>query len=278
MEAIASRAAQREKNKQARARAIVRFNGLMFYSLAAASFLETAVPLHVSRLSQVFAARPEVALWLEQVWSPRRAELGRRLRDFVEATWPEFDWSAAYQEFYDAYRLRARLHGRGAGAGPESLRLCVASAQAAVFYRALARSADDPALRALARMAAQEHGGCFDYFRALFERCGRAERVGLVAGWRTVHAACRSARECDAAAAFEPLSRHWRGAPTVPVLDYGEFRARMVPLIQRHAGLGRIERLLFRPWLERERRAPAPQQPEPRLARPLPLAPQPVAA
>jgi len=52
----------------------------------------------------------------------------------------------------------------------------------------------------------------------------------------------------------------------------------MVPLIQRHAALGRIERLLFRPWLESDRSAPAPQLPEKRPERRLLLAPQLVAA
>jgi hypothetical protein len=93
---------KREAGKQARARAIVRFNGLLFHSLAAASFLETAVPLHVNRLNAVFAARPDVVLWLEQVWWPQRAEHGRRLRDYLEATWPEFQWKSAYQEFYES--------------------------------------------------------------------------------------------------------------------------------------------------------------------------------
>lgn len=278
MQATATRTAQRKQGEQARARAILRFNGLLFHSLAAASFLETAVPLHVNRLNQVFAARPDVVLWLEQVWWPQRAELGRRLRDYLEATWPEFDWSAAYHEFYESYRPRSGLEGRGAGAALEALGLCVTAAQAAVFYRALAHYADEPALRALARQAACDHGGCFDYFSALLERCKRDERVGLVTSWRTVRAACRSARDFDASAAFEPLGRHWGGAPTVPGLGYGEFRARMVPLIQRHAALGRIERLLFRPWLERERSAPAPQLPEKRPERRLLLAPQLVAA
>ena len=278
MQATAIKMARREKSEQARARAIIRFNGLLFHSLAAASFLETAVPLHVNRLNQVFGAQPDVVLWLEQVWWPQRAEHGRRLRDYIEATWPEFDWSAAYQEFHETYRRRSGLERRGASAALEALGLCVTAAQAAVFYRALARSADDPALRALARQAASDHGGSFDHFRVLFERCKRGERVGLVASWRAVRAACRSARDFDARAAFEPLGRHWRGAPTVPALDYGEFRARMAPLIERHAGLGRIECLLFRPWLERERVAPAPQSAEIRQERWPLLAPQPVAA
>jgi len=278
MQATATRTVQRKQGQQARARAIVRFNGLLFHSLAAASFLEMAVPLHVNRLNQVFAARPDVVLWLEQVWWPQRAEHGRRLRDYLEATWPEFDWKAAYQEFYESYRPRSGLEGRGAGTALEALGLCVTAAQAAVFYRALANCADEPALRALARQTARDHGGCFDYFSTLFERCKRDERVGLVTSWRTVRAACRSARDFDASAAFEPLGRHWGGAPTVPELGYGEFRARMVPLIQRHAALGRIERLLFRPWLESERGAPAPPLPEKHAERRSLLAPQPVAA
>jgi hypothetical protein len=278
MQATANRTVQRKQGEQARARAIVRFNGLLFHSLAAASFLETAVPLHVNRLNPVFAARPDVVLWLEQVWWPQRAEHGQRLRAYLEATWPEFDWKSAYQEFYESYRPRSGLEGRGAGAALEALGLCVTAAQAAVFYRALANCADEPGLRALARQAACHHGACFDYFSALFERCKRVERVGLATSWRAVRAACRSARDFDARAAFEPLGRHWGGTPTVPVLAYGEFRSRMAPLIQRHAALGRIERLLFRPWLEGERRAPAPQLPESHAERRVPLSPQPVAA
>ena len=277
MQAIANRAAQREKSEQARARAIVRFNGLLFYGLAAASFLETAVPLHASRLAQAFATRPDVGAWLEQGWSPRRAELGRRLRDFIGATWPEFDWSAAYQEFYERYRLGPMPSTAGAGLAREALSLCVVSTQAAVFYRALARSADEPALRALARHAAEVHGASFDYARTLFERFEHYERVGMVTAWRTVQAICCSARDFDVRTAFEPLGRHWSGAPTVPGLDYGAFRARMASLIERHAALGRAERLLFRPWLERERALPESQSLQDRPGRRSPAL-QPAAA
>ena len=277
MQAIANRAAQREKSEQARARAIVRFNGLLFYSLGSASFLETSVPLHASRLARIFAARPDVRVWLEQGWWPRRAEIGRRLRNLIESTWPEFDWSAAYQEFYERYRLGPELAAAGSGLTLEALALCVTSTQAAVFYRALARSADEPALRALARQAADVHGSGFDNARALFERCERHERVGMVTAWRAVQAICRSARDFDVRVAFEPLGRHWSGAPTVPELDYGAFRTRMASLIERHAALGRAERVLFRPWLERERVLPASPSDEDRPLR-RSLAPQPVAA
>jgi hypothetical protein len=278
MQATATRIAQRERSEQARARAMVRFNGLLFHCLAAASFLETAAPLHASRLARVFAMRPEVGHWLERSWCPRCTELGSRLRDFIATTWPEFDWSAAYEAFHERYRRGPALAGLGRSAALEALGLCVASTQAAVFYRALAHGAEEPALRALARQAAQGHGNSFDYSSALFERCARYERVGLLTAWRALHANCGAARDFDVRVAFEPLARHWRGAPTVPELAYGDFRLRMAALIERHAALGRTERLLFRPWLVRERPAPVTQMPEKGPERRPPLAQQAAAA
>jgi hypothetical protein len=269
MQAAAATTTQREKNEQARMRALVRFNGSTFRSLAAASFLETAVPLHVNRLTQVLGADPDVGLWLEQVWWPQRAELGRQLRAHIESTWPEFDWNGAYHEFYESYRPLSGLAGLRARTAREALALCVTEAQAALFYRALANSADEPQLRALAREAACDHAAFFDFFRAYFERRKRIERVGFIATLRTVTAICRSARDHDVAAAFQALDHNWRGAAIVPGIDYPEYRQRMGQLLLRHAALGPVERLLFRPWLDRGRAVPAPQlqanQPNPWL-------------
>ena len=170
---------------------------------------------------------------------------------------------------------RGGFDGRGAGVALEALGLCTMAAQAAVFYRALANCADEPALRALAREAACGHVAYFEYFRVLFERWKRRDRIGLAAGWRALQAACRSARDLKVEAAFAPLAHHWRGASTVPELAYGEFRSRMALLIRRHAALGSIERLLFRAWLERESAAPAPQLPSAQQPRLLALAPRP---
>jgi hypothetical protein len=259
MQAAATTTTQREQNAQARMRALVRFNGSTFRSLAAASFLETAVPLHVNRLTQLFGADPEARLWLEQVWWPRRAELGRQLRMYVETTWPEFDWNAAYREFQLCYRPNSGLEGRRARVARETLALCVTEAQAALFYRALSNGADEPQLRMLAQGAASDHAAFFDYFRTLFERRRRIERVGFVAALRTVTAVSRSSRDHDVAAAFQALDQNWTGAAIVPGLGYPEYRQRVAQQIQRHTALGPMERFLFRSWLSRERAASAPE-------------------
>jgi len=255
MQATTIMTTRRGQSGVARARAIVRFNGVMFHSLAAASFLESAVPLHAERLNVVLAAQPEARLWLDQVWVAQRAELGRRLREYVEATWPEFDWATAYAEFQQPCRARAGIDRRRPVA-LEALRLCVWETQAAVFYRGLARAADEPALRALAREAAAAHAAFFDYFRGVHEHCKRRQRVGFAATWRVPRAVCRSVRELHMRAAFETLAQNWKGPRTVPELAYGEFVQRLVQMVRRHAGLGRVEQFLFRSWLT-ERPAPA---------------------
>jgi hypothetical protein len=260
--------AQRGQSELARARAIVRFNSVMFHSLAAASFLETAVALHAERLNVVLAAQPEARLWLEQVWVAQRADLGRRLREYVEATWPEFDWNAAYAEFLQPCRARTGIDRRRPVA-LEALRLCVWETLAAVFYRGLARAADEAGLRALAHEAASAHTTFFDYFRGVHEHCKRRERVGFAATWRTPRAVCRSVRELHVRAAFEALPQNWNGPRAVHELPYGEFVQRLVQLVQRHAGIGRVEQFLFQPWLRIERAAPAAPSAAPTLpARP----------
>ena len=252
--------ASRGQSELARARAIVCFNSVMLYGLAAASFLESAVDLHAGRVSGALTALPESRLWLEQVWVAQRADLGRRLREYVEATWPEFDWSSAYAQFLQPCQARAGIV-RGRPVALEVLRLCVWETLAAVFYRGLARAADEAGLRALAHEAAATHAAFFDYFRGIYEHCKRSDRVGFAATWLALPAVCRSVRDLHLRTAFEALPQNWNGPRTVPELAYGDFVSRLVQLLRRHAGIGRIERFLFRPWLTTERAAPAAPAP-----------------
>lgn len=246
----------RAPGELARARALIRFNGVTFHSLAAASLLESAAGAQTAQLVRIFGAYPDVRLWLELHWLPRRSELSAQLRAYVEATWPEFDWSAAHEEFAAAYRNGPGAAAWRPGITIEALRPCVTAAQAALFYRTVAASADEPGLRGLARAAAREHATYFDFFRALFERARRRERLGFAAGWSAVFAICRAARHHDVAAAFGALQRNWSGVPIVPGMGYAEYQQRMANLIRHHVGLGPVERLLFSPWLQSERPAP----------------------
>ena len=240
---------QRKPDEDTRRRAMVRLNGMMFYCTGIASFVESTVPLDASRLIRLSADHADVRPWLEDVWLPGRAAHGHRFRDYIETTWPEFEWEGAYRDFRDTYRLRTAGRVGPPGLALEFVARCVTETTLAVFYRTLARSADEPELRKLTAAAAQDHAAYFSYFRSLYERVGGRRRAGLAAACRAAIASCRSAREVDVAAAFHPLARHWHGGWVFPELTYPEFLVRLAQLLKRQARLRTIERLLFTPWL-----------------------------
>ena len=249
----------RHSCENSRLRALIRFNALLFHGLATASFLEAAAPIGPGRVAQAVMGAPDAAHWLNAVWRPQRSARAQALRAYIDAIWPEFDWAAAYEDFRKLY---AQRHGYAAAlANPalEVLACCALESQAALFYRAIAAGADDPALRELANAAAREHCACLEAFRALFEQRARRQAVGFITGCRVVLASARAARDIDVAAAFRPLTGHWYGTPTITGLQYQEFLSRMARLIQKQAGLGCFERLLFSPWLKRARPALLPE-------------------
>jgi hypothetical protein len=254
-----------------RARALVRFNQLLFHALATASFLEAAASHRASRLAAAAAAEPDVRAWVENVWRREREARGRELRAYIEATWPEFDWPDAYEEFCGAYDRRPGHAAGSPGAGLGTLERCAVESQAAAFYRAIANCADDPALRELARAAVGDHVHCFEFFKSRLA-CGAGNgRVGFMAAWRAVIETSRAARDIDVALAFFSLGAHWYGTPTVSQLGYQEFLGRMARLVSRHTSIGRMGRLLFYPWCRRARPvAPSARRGGREAARPAP--------
>jgi len=248
---------QRRPDENARQRAMVRLNGMMFYAVGVASFLESTPPLDTGRLVRLAEEHADLRRWLSHAWLPRRADHGRAFREYLETVWPEFDWRAAYAEFAERYGTRTAVYVGPAGLGLEYLARCVNETALTVFYRTLGKCADDPSLRALAREAARDHGEWFVRFRGLYESAGGGRRAGLATACRTVLRASRAAREVDVAEAFRPLARHWQGGWVFPELAYPEFLARLAELIRRHGALGPVERALFSPWLSTPRPAAA---------------------
>lgn len=237
---------------------ITRHNGLIFYGLTAASFLETAIPLHADALLSVFADDHDMPYWIERAWWPAKSAHAREIRAYVEAMWPEFDWSSAYGEFYEAYRRLAGPVHASRSPAREALARSVASAQAAAFYRCLGTAADDPELRHMLYGMSGEEAAHFDCFRRVFERHDRRERLGLLTTYRTIVTCATGARDIDVQLAFSRLnSSHWYASAPFPEFGYQDFVLRMGEVVRRHLPLGPAMRLLFRPWL-RVRRLPGP--------------------
>jgi hypothetical protein len=201
---------QRKPDEGTRQRAMVRLNGMMFYCTGIASFVESTAPLDTNRLLRLSADRTEVRSWLENTWLPGRAAHGCRFRSYIEATWPEFEWQGAYQDFSDAYGLRAASPVGPPGLALEFVARCVTETTLAVFYRTLARSADEPELRELTGAAAQDHAAYFAYFRSLYERVrgpGAPESPPRAARNRIVSLRARGRRRRGVSAPRASLAR-----------------------------------------------------------------------
>jgi hypothetical protein len=239
---------------------LVRANGPLFYSVAAASLLESIAPLYAQRLLYLARGDAELTRGITAEWLPHKAARARVLQDYVERTWPEFDWACAH----DQYRASAAADG---GLGPqratvahELLARCVAAAQSGVLYRCLSRWADDPALREIASGIAREEAAWFTFFRTAYDVAARAQRFGVVAAWRSARACVCIGRDTHLPLVFCAISAQCGARVPFPVLRYSEFLRRMRPVIQRYANPGSPERLLFRPWNGRPRVAKVHEQ------------------
>src|SRR5438552_4146956 len=72
----------------------VRANAPVFYSLGAASLLETTTLGGIEKTLQFSSHDPAFSEWLHAYWIPRRLARVRRLQEYILLTWPEFDWSS----------------------------------------------------------------------------------------------------------------------------------------------------------------------------------------
>jgi hypothetical protein len=232
---------------------LVRANGPLFYSVAAASLLESIAPLYAQRLLYLSRGDRELSTWIENEWLPRKAARARALQDYVERTWPEFDWASAHEQYRTCAAADGGLGPQRATAAHELLARCVAAAQSGLYYRCLSRWADDPALRAMAAAIAQEETECFAYFRAAYDRRARLQRFGFLSAWRTARACVCTGRDTHMPLVFRAISAQCTTQVPFPVMRYSEFLRRMRPVIQRYAKLGTPERVLFKPWNGRPR-------------------------
>src|SRR4051812_29310645 len=60
---------------------LVRANGPMFYSVAAASLLESIAPLYAQRLLYLARGNEALARWVSEEWLPQKAARARVLQD-----------------------------------------------------------------------------------------------------------------------------------------------------------------------------------------------------
>jgi hypothetical protein len=230
---------------------LIRANGALFHSLAVAALLESHAARNADRMLRFFAHDDALCAWISSEWLPARIARTRALRDYVEQTWPEFDFAAAAQAFASAPET-GRTSVRPTAAH-EALARSLAAAQGALFYRALSRWTEDHTLRALALRFSQEEALSLPYFRTAYEQSARVERIGFARAWSSARCLVRGMRDGLLPHVFDCLDAHWQPHGPVSPMPYREFVRRIRRVVRQNGEIGVAERILFAPWAHRPR-------------------------
>jgi hypothetical protein len=225
-----------------------RFDAIAFYSLASASFLESTTPIYVENMQVIFANDDETRAWLATTWQADEQHHGQLLREFIERTWPEFDYEASYSRFLSAYVPRCDASLLRANAGLEALSRCVTETYAAMYYRMLAAHTNDAELKALLTQLSRDEVHHFQYFRKAHERNQARERSSLRSRVGVIIERSKLAADEDAGIGFRYLNEGWSGEPPFTPLDYETFWQSAARVFQRHYPFAESERMLLAPF------------------------------
>jgi len=130
-------------------RASVRDDETLFYMLVSASFIESGSDLYTRNLIEHYSAFPVVQRWLTEEWEAEELRHGRGLARYVRVVWPEYDWDAAFRDFFADYRLLCNSEQLESDRALELAARCTIEMGTASYYRMLHEAVREPVLRQL---------------------------------------------------------------------------------------------------------------------------------
>ena len=228
-------------------RGSTREDAFTFYSMTVISYLESAVPNYVENLDVIYSDNPELLDWLDNIWLHEESEHGSLARDYVEATWPEYDWLAGYDLFIEEYGPRCAHEELRPSPGLEALARCVTETQATMSYRCLMNYTDDPTLRKLMKKMSTDEVRHYREFRKIFDQYNVHEKNSFLSKARTIIGRSELVKEEDLLMAFKPTIHCWRSEPPFKQIDYSEYMKALGLITLRHMPIAEAQKMLFKP-------------------------------
>ncbi len=232
----------------------------IFLLVCSASFIESGTDLYTRNLLDYFAGDGEFESWLARQWEPEELQHGRALRAYVEHVWPDFDWSAAFADFFAEYSSLCTLDELEPSRGRELVARCMVEMGTTTYYQALNALCGEPVLRDLTWRIRTDEVQHYKHFYKRFLQYRRSEGLGraqvMAALWRRIAELRRS--DADVALRHAAAWR-WRDCQAPPTLQdvrhqvfermRGEFPIELaVRMIIKPLGLGpRVQRWAERP-------------------------------
>jgi hypothetical protein len=156
----------------------VRDDDAMFLLVCSASFVESGSETYTGNLLERFRHDDEVAGWLRDHWEPEELQHGRALRAYVRHVWPEFDWDAAYAEFFAEYAGLCTMEDLEPTCARELAARCIVEMGTTTYYQALNAITTEPVLRDLTWRIRSDEVRHYKHFHAFFQQYQRRERLG----------------------------------------------------------------------------------------------------
>jgi len=182
-----------------------RADTLIYYLVAAGSFIETGADRYSANLVAHFSA-PALRHWLAESWEPEELQHGRALRRYVETVWPALDWVRGYEAFFAEYSPLCKMELLEQRPALELAARCLVETGTATFYEALSRRAEDPVLKELADRIRQDEVRHYKHFRKFLDACRANEGVGRAG---VLRALCRRAGEAQKEDAYLAFKHAW---------------------------------------------------------------------
>jgi rubrerythrin len=182
----------------------------LFYLVACASFVECGSDLYTHNLVQYYQGDPEVEQWLREQWEQEELQHGAALRAYVAHVWPEFDWERAYRGFLEEYSQYCKVELLEPTRAQELAARCVVETGTSTYYRALARATDEPVLKHLAGLIANDEVNHYKHFYQYFRRYRRQEKVGRSRVFGTLSRRTLELKSEDADCAIRHVARVYK--------------------------------------------------------------------
>ena len=156
----------------------IRDDDALFLLVCSASFVESGSDTYTGNLVEQFADDDEVGTWLREHWEPEELQHGRALKAYVRHVWPEFDWDAAYADFFAEYSKLCTVEELEPTAGQELAARCIVEMGTTTYYQALHAACTEPVLRDLTWRIRCDEVRHYKNFHAFFQRYRQAEHLG----------------------------------------------------------------------------------------------------
>ena len=228
-------------------RDLVRDHEDIFVLVCSSSFIESGSDLYTHNLIEHFPGDAALQTWLSQHWEQEELQHGRALSAYIQHVWPEFDWHAAYQSFWNEYSRQCLTENLEHSRGLELAARCVVETGTASLYRALSAMRAEPVLTQLAANIMSDEVRHYKNFYHHFKRYRDEEQLSrrqiLAAMLRRIGEIRNEDSSIAMRHVFNERYPHLRGKNR----EYERVAGTTTSLLRNHASPGMAVKMLLKP-------------------------------